>query len=88
MTHIVYVDRAGRVVIPKSLRERYGLRAGEALELIEGGAELRLRPRDSHAAVVHAPDGAVEFDGTLPPGFDPVAAVEEVRAARARAGWE
>lgn len=87
MAHVLYVDRAGRLVIPKAVRERYGLWPGEPLELIEGGDELRLRPQATHASVIRDADGGVSFDGELPPDFDIVGAIDAVRAARARTGW-
>lgn len=38
------LDRAGRVVIPKPLRERLHLEPGDALELETTGEEITLRP--------------------------------------------
>lgn len=40
----VTIDSAGRVVIPKQVRERLGLTAGSALELDELGDHVELRP--------------------------------------------
>jgi AbrB family looped-hinge helix DNA binding protein len=37
------IDKAGRVVIPKLLRDRVGLRAGE-VELTTDGAGIRIEP--------------------------------------------
>ncbi len=37
------IDRFGRVVIPKSMRERLGLRAGTAIEIEEDGNRISLR---------------------------------------------
>ena len=37
------IDKAGRLVIPKSLRERFGLRPGP-VELVADGAGVRVQP--------------------------------------------
>jgi AbrB family looped-hinge helix DNA binding protein len=38
------IDKAGRLVVPKVLRERVGLRAGSAVELTTDGAAIRIEP--------------------------------------------
>ncbi len=40
----IVVDAAGRVVIPKQIRERLGITPGSALELDEVGDHMELRP--------------------------------------------
>jgi AbrB family looped-hinge helix DNA binding protein len=40
----VTVDRVGRIVIPKRLRDALGIGAGTRLELVADGAGLRLEP--------------------------------------------
>jgi AbrB family looped-hinge helix DNA binding protein len=52
----VPIDKAGRLVIPKALRDEVGLRAGE-VELVRDGAGIRVEP------VVGA--GLEERDGLL-----------------------
>ena len=39
------IDKAGRVVIPKSVRDGLGPQAGDILELDRQGDVLRLRPK-------------------------------------------
>lgn len=51
------IDRAGRVVIPKEVRERLSLDAGTELEITVEGSELRLAP------VRRAGRRVVEVDG-------------------------
>jgi AbrB family looped-hinge helix DNA binding protein len=41
----VTLDRAGRIVIPKSLRDELRLAAGDTFDLTVKGDELTLRPR-------------------------------------------
>ena len=44
MDTILKVDAAGRVVLPKPLRERHGLYSGSELRLRDDGAEIHLCP--------------------------------------------
>ncbi len=44
---IVTIDRAGRIVVPKSLRERFNLVAGADLEMVAPGDCLELRRVDA-----------------------------------------
>ena len=46
------IDRAGRVVIPKDLRERYGLEAGTEVEVIAVPDGITLVPTRSERRVV------------------------------------
>jgi AbrB family looped-hinge helix DNA binding protein len=47
MNNKVTLDRAGRVVIPKTLRDELRLTAGDTLDLTVKGEEVTLRPRRS-----------------------------------------
>jgi AbrB family looped-hinge helix DNA binding protein len=44
MTTRLTIDKAGRVVIPKSLRDELQLAPGDALEMESSGDEITLRP--------------------------------------------
>ena len=47
MSSKVTLDRAGRVVLPKSLRDEMQLSPGDTLDVTVKGDELTLRPRRS-----------------------------------------
>jgi len=38
------IDKAGRLVIPKSIRQRLGLTGGESLEVAERGGRIEIEP--------------------------------------------
>ena len=44
MTARLTIDKAGRVVIPKPIREELHLEAGDTLELANSGEQITLRP--------------------------------------------
>lgn len=65
MNTTVTLDKAGRVVIPKTLRDELHLEAGDSLELLSEGDRMTLRPvrtgsalRKEHGVWVFRRDGA------------------------------
>jgi AbrB family looped-hinge helix DNA binding protein len=66
----ITIDRAGRIVVPKAFRERFGLHPGTELEIEAEADGLRLRARDSAPVFVekegllihHAAGPAMEID--------------------------
>jgi len=54
---LVTIDGAGRVVIPKALRDALGLGPESQLEIIPDGAGLRLDPVEKKARSIEVEDG-------------------------------
>lgn len=57
------VDRFGRVVVPKAMRERLGLSVGVPIEIEEASDHLSLRRVEEESPLV-IKDGVLVFDGT------------------------
>lgn len=77
------IDGAGRVVLPKPIRDRLGLRAGSTLEMVETPEGVTLKPADRESCLVRK-GGFLVYTGEVPAGFDVVKAIEEERESRDR----
>jgi AbrB family looped-hinge helix DNA binding protein len=44
MSNLITIDKAGRVVIPKKVRDELHLAPGDALEMESAGEQITLRP--------------------------------------------
>lgn len=75
------IDKAGRIVLPKPVRERFHLREGSELELEERSDGLTLRPVEQRPSLVRK-DGIWVHQGKVPRGFDWDVAVDAVREDR------
>jgi AbrB family looped-hinge helix DNA binding protein len=65
------VDAAGRVVIPKDLRERLGIRRGRVLEIRERDGRIEIEPAPTAMTLVRHSRGAVAVPAEkLPPLTD------------------
>jgi AbrB family looped-hinge helix DNA binding protein len=75
----VAIDGAGRLVVPKPLRDQLGLRAGTALEIRVRDGRLELEPAATPMRLVRRRGGLVATaDEALPPiDADDVRAVTE-----------
>lgn len=63
------IDKAGRIVLPKNIRDRLRLRAGSSLEIEEGPDGIVLRPIGKRPSMIQK-DGAWVHLGKLPNGYD------------------
>ncbi|MGH9051820.1 MAG: AbrB/MazE/SpoVT family DNA-binding domain-containing protein [Acidimicrobiia bacterium] len=65
------IDKAGRLVIPKPIRERLGLKGGEDLEVVERDGQIEIRPAPTPMWLVEAESGPVAVpERELPPLTD------------------
>ena len=82
----VTVDKYGRIVIPKAVRERLGLKAGSTLELgvepTEGGTEAIALRSASQEPVLQRKGRVLVHTGTADHPLDPVEAVYRSRQER------
>lgn len=80
----VTIDKAGRVVIPKEVREELRLAAGDTLALESEGERVTLRPLHG-ATPLQKERGVWVFRGERPMSVDEAnQIVREVREERAR----
>jgi len=77
------IDGAGRVVIPKPLRDKLGLHSGSTLEVLETPDGVTLKPVDRRSPLARKGRFLV-ITSELPPGFDILKAIDEEREARDR----
>lgn len=65
------VDAAGRIVIPKELRERLGIRRGRALDIRERDGRIEIEPAPTAMTLVRRAGGAVAVPAEkIPPLTD------------------
>jgi AbrB family looped-hinge helix DNA binding protein len=77
----IRIDKAGRIVVPKPLRERLGFKPDtelEAVEQLEGVLLKRVKPRPSMVKV----DGLWVHQGSADPGASWDRILEDVREER------
>jgi AbrB family looped-hinge helix DNA binding protein len=80
------MDKAGRVILPKPVRDRLGLRAGSDLEIQETADGLVLKPAGRRPSLVKKGSFWVHT-GEIPPGYDILKAIDEDREERMRKAW-
>jgi len=72
------IDKAGRVILPKPVRDRLGLHEGSDLEVEETPEGVMLKPVKARPSMVKK-HGLWVHTGKVPPGFDVVQAVRDDR---------
>jgi AbrB family looped-hinge helix DNA binding protein len=81
----VSIDQAGRIVLPKPLRDRFNLMAGDCLQVAVENETIRLRPVRNTPALIRK-RGWWVHQGV--PSTPLAAAVELLREERMRIGRE
>jgi AbrB family looped-hinge helix DNA binding protein len=77
------IDKAGRVILPKPVRDRLGLQEGSDLEIRETLEGLVLTPAGRGPSMVRK-QGLWVHTGKLPRGFDIVKSIQDDREERIR----
>ena len=53
------IDRAGRIVVPKAIRERLGLGGGAEVEVVERDGTIEITPSALAVVIEETPEGPV-----------------------------
>jgi AbrB family looped-hinge helix DNA binding protein len=77
----VTIDAAGRIVVPKPLRDRLRLREGSTLEIEENASSFLLRPVTQNP-VIELRDGLLVYVGEVPRSVRQDKLVEDLREER------
>ena len=77
----IKIDKAGRIVLPKPVRERFHLREGSELVIEERSDGLTLKPVEQRSSMVQE-EGMWVHLGKVPRGFDWGKVVESIREER------
>lgn len=80
------IDRAGRIVVPKSIRDRLGLDPGTPLEVTERPDGILIQRSERERRLVPE-EYLLVHTALLPKRHDLTRAVEEEREARIREIW-
>lgn len=77
------IDKAGRIILPKPVRDRFHLREGSELILEERPDGLSLRPVDQRASLVQD-QGLLVHQGKAPRDFNWNNVVDDLREERVK----
>lgn len=77
------IDSAGRIVIPKAIRDRLGLRGGEAVDIDESDGRIEVSRLRRKVELVEGEHGLlVAAPGTEMPGLGPAEVRELLERSR------
>jgi len=79
----IRIDKSGRIVLPRVLRERFGLTPDRELEIVEQPDGVLIRRREDVPAMVKV-DGLWVHQGTPDPGAKWDRVIDDVREERAQ----
>ena len=77
------IDKAGRLILPKPVREPQGFTAGNDVEAQETPEGIVLKPAHPRASMIKK-DGLWVHTGKVPPEFDVVQSIRDDRDDRIR----
>lgn len=82
----LHIDKAGRLVLPKSVRSQMGITPETALELVHSADGILLR-RVAERPSMQQVDGLWVHQGTSNANADWAAVIDSVRDERADSAW-
>lgn len=77
----IKIDKAGRIVFPKRLRQRLGIKPDTELEAVEQLGGVLLRPVEPQPSMIQV-DGLWVHQGTAEPGANWDRVLEDMREER------
>ena len=85
----ISIDKAGRLVLPKPIRDRFGLRPDSRLRVEADSGKIVLSPIEPPAGLVRDKDGWLVFNGGPAPNIDWDHLVDQDREEQIRkiGGW-
>ena len=84
MTNRLTIDKAGRIVIPKPIREELRLEPGDSLEMERTGEQITLRPLRGAAPLRKEHGVWVFYSGRPIPASVTDRVIQEIRGERDR----
>jgi AbrB family looped-hinge helix DNA binding protein len=82
MNHRLTIDKAGRVVIPKTIRQKLQLEPGDTLELENTGQHITLRPVHGTGSLKKEQGVWVFYSGQAITASDTEDVLEKIREER------